>query len=37
MHSIPSKRVSTMGYSFGSGLNLMVAPFATHRLTLLLR
>ena len=37
MHSIPSKRVSTIGYSFGFGSNLMVAPFCTTRFTLLLR
>src|SRR6187455_1661940 len=37
MHSRPSKRVSTIGYCLGSGLNLTVAPLATCRLTLLFR
>ncbi len=37
MHSIPSKRVSTIGYSFGSGSKRMVAPFCTTRFTLLFR
>src|SRR5438309_7042012 len=37
MHSIPSKRVRTSGYCFGSVENLSVAFFETYRLTFDLR
>src|SRR6476646_5758544 len=37
MHSIPSKRVRTRGYFFGSVENLSVAPFEIYKLTFDLR